>query len=209
MTGDQYRQLKEQLERNSKKKLNFPEARREWSKLDCEIPEPSIMESQVAMTLPKHSQPFKFTTKDLEDSRIVPTNPPVKANFDPDHPKSRFVVPGPPMPAPRMTQSDRWKKRPCVLRYFEYRDRIQQVVGDLPTVPPVITLEFHIAMPEKSWSKKKMAAMNGMQHCQRPDADNFCKACLDSLFLNDGGVSDLTIRKRWCYAGQERTIIEF
>jgi hypothetical protein len=93
MTGDQYRQLKEQVARNAKKKLNFPEARREWSKLDCEIPEPSIMESQVAMTLPKHSQPFKFTTKDLGDSRVVPQpDPSVKANFDPDHPKLKEVT---------------------------------------------------------------------------------------------------------------------
>jgi Holliday junction resolvase RusA-like endonuclease len=191
MTEDEFRKMQEKVALNRKKKLNFPEAKvphdpNPLAKALCDI---------VRLKLNKPHE-------------VILTDPPVRANFDPDAPKSRFIVPGPPVPAPRMTRSDRWKKRPCVQRYFEYRDRIQQVVGDLPTVPPCITLEFHIAMPE-SWGKCEKIARNGREHLKRPDCDNLIKACLDSLFLEDGGVSDLTARKRWCYAGQEKTVISF
>lgn len=30
-----------------------------------------------------------------------------------------------PIPKPRMTRSDKWKKRPAVVRYFEYKDKIR------------------------------------------------------------------------------------
>mgnify|MGYP000220190295 CR=1 FL=1 len=59
------------------------------------------------------------------------------------------------VPKPRMTRADAWKKRPCVLRYWEFSDNLKAaaeakgfVLGD------EVHMEFHIAMPQ-SWSKKK------------------------------------------------------
>ena len=31
-----------------------------------------------------------------------------------------------PVPKPRMTQADRWRKRPCVVRYFAFCDECQK-----------------------------------------------------------------------------------
>ena len=39
-------------------------------------------------------------------------------------PDLTITVPGVPVPAPRQTQRDRWRVRPAVARYREYRDRI-------------------------------------------------------------------------------------
>jgi len=35
-----------------------------------------------------------------------------------------------PIGKPRMTQSDRWKKRDCVVRYFNFKDEIRRQMGD-------------------------------------------------------------------------------
>jgi Holliday junction resolvase RusA-like endonuclease len=103
-----------------------------------------------------------------------------------------------PVPAPRMTRRDKWLKprRPCVQRYFDYREKLQACVGDLPTVPDEVHCQFIFTMPE-SWSKKKRQEMVAKPHRQRPDFDNCCKAVLDALFLEDGGVWRGECEKRW------------
>ena len=98
-----------------------------------------------------------------------------------------------PVPAPRMTRSDRWKKRDCVMRYFAFRDEVKRLEiivenGD--------TITFHVPMP-KSWTNKKRAKMLHMPHQQRPDVDNLCKALLDSIFEEDSHIYDIRIRKFW------------
>ena len=120
-----------------------------------------------------------------------------------------FIIKHEPVPAPRMTRSDKWlnPRRPCVQRYFDYRDFLQKAVGDLPTVPHTMKFAFYFPMPE-SWSNKKQAEMIGQKHRQRPDSDNCIKAVMDALFIHDGGVSDIVSSKRWCLAGSERIELE-
>lgn len=101
-----------------------------------------------------------------------------------------------PMGAPRMTQRDRWKKRPIVLRYFAYRDRIRAVVGDVPVVPASMFMQFYMTPPE-SWSKKKKAASYGQLARSGYDIDNMIKGVLDTLFLNDSGVAFVQATKLW------------
>lgn len=66
-----------------------------------------------------------------------------------------------PVPKPRQTQRDRWKKRGSVLRYRNFADEVRLMKVPLPEAGAHII--FHIPMP-MSWSKKKKAEMNGKPH---------------------------------------------
>ncbi|ANI82395.1 RusA family crossover junction endodeoxyribonuclease [Kosakonia oryzae] len=110
-----------------------------------------------------------------------------------------MIYPIVPMGKPRMTRSDKWKKRPEVMRYRAFRDevRIRGVV--LPAAGAHIT--FILPMPA-SWSKKKRAEMNGKPHQVKPDKDNLEKALLDALFENDAHIWDSRVTKLWGESGQ-------
>lgn len=101
-----------------------------------------------------------------------------------------------PIPKPRMTQRDKWKKRPCVLRYFAFKDEVRLNNIVIPEQGAHIT--FYIAMP-KSWPKKKKVLMEGQPHQQKPDLDNYAKSILDAVFDDDAKVWDLRVTKLWAY----------
>lgn len=113
-----------------------------------------------------------------------------------------IIFPFNPVSAPRMTRADAWKKRPCVLKYFEYRNRMQEVIqrGKLE-LPTNIVVAFGIEMP-KSWSDKKKSKMGGTPHRNKPDIDNLIKAFLDSFRGDDAKVSCITATKYWDYQGK-------
>lgn len=104
-----------------------------------------------------------------------------------------------PVPKPRMTQADRWKKRPPVLRYFAFKDRVRELGIKLPVSHYHVI--FVIPMP-KSWSKKKRAEMLHQPHQQRPDKDNLEKALLDAVFDEDSAVWDGRVSKIWGEIGE-------
>lgn len=68
-----------------------------------------------------------------------------------------------PVPKPRMTQADKWKKRPPVLKYFAFKDEVKLNKITLPESHYHII--FILPMP-KSWSKTKRSEMNGKPHQQ-------------------------------------------
>lgn len=107
-----------------------------------------------------------------------------------------------PVPAPRMTQSDKWKKRPAVMRYFEFRDRVKEL-GITVKNGDVIT--FIIPMPE-SWSKKRRYQMFWQPHQIRGDIDNYAKAIFDSVFDDDSHIWDIHLRKIWGETGEIRIV---
>ena len=98
-----------------------------------------------------------------------------------------------PVPAPRMTRSDKWKQRKCVMAYRHFRDKVREAGIVLP-VPGKVT--FYLPMP-MSWSAKKRKAMEGQPHTQRPDWDNLAKALCDALFEEDGHIWGMWVEKRW------------
>lgn len=100
-----------------------------------------------------------------------------------------------PVPAPRMTRSDRWKKRTCVLKYFAFRAEVKLKNVILPDQG--VHVIFHMPMP-KSWSAKKKREMCGAAHQQRPDVDNLFKALADSVYDEDSHIFDVRISKFWC-----------
>jgi Holliday junction resolvase RusA-like endonuclease len=101
-----------------------------------------------------------------------------------------------PVAAPRMNQADRWKRRPCVVRYFEYRDQVRnqaQVMG--VTLSETFSVQFYLPMP-RSWSKRKRQDYDGKPHQVKPDADNLLKAWMD-CFGEDCVVWSVSASKFW------------
>ena len=110
----------------------------------------------------------------------------------PDGPSGVYAIE--PMGAPRMTQRDRWKRRPVVERYFAFRDQVRKNQVRIPSAGAHVT--FVLPMPP-SWSAKRRASHVWKPHQQRPDVDNLAKALLDAVFAEDCQVHDLRITKLW------------
>lgn len=103
-----------------------------------------------------------------------------------------------PVPKPRMTRADRWKKRPAVLRYFAFCDEVRLAGVKIPNAGA--KLIFHLPMPA-SWSKKKQGNMAGTPHQKRPDLDNLIKALLDAVLSEDACVWQYEATKLWAKTG--------
>lgn len=108
-----------------------------------------------------------------------------------------------PMGKPRMTRSDKWKKRDCVVKYWDFKNKVVSLANEQKFTKPT---EFHhivfqFKMPD-SWGKKKKEQMNGMPHLQKPDKDNCEKAFLDSLFKDDSDIWDNRCTKIWGHDGR-------
>ena len=84
-----------------------------------------------------------------------------------------------PVGKPRMTRADSWKKRPCVVKYWKFKDKAKSL-GLNKELGNALLARYVIKMP-KSWSKKKRKTMNGKPHQQKPDIDNIDKAVLDII----------------------------
>lgn len=104
-----------------------------------------------------------------------------------------------PVPKPRMTQSDRWRSRPCTARYWAYKDELKLLWGNRE-LPSTYWAVFVVPMP-KSWSKKKQAEMNGKPHRPKPDADNLGKGFQDALWDDDSVIWDVRFTKFWGETG--------
>lgn len=107
-----------------------------------------------------------------------------------------------PIGKPRMTQSDKWRKRPAVMKYWEYKERLTiqaKLLGF--TVPECLEILFIIPMP-KSWSAKKKAAMDGKPHQQKIDVDNAIKGFFDCLCVDDSYIYYVSAMKVWGHSGK-------
>lgn len=105
-----------------------------------------------------------------------------------------------PVAKPRMTRSDKWKQRPCVMRYRAFADELRLKVGKGFDVN-YYEIVFTMPMPE-SWSKKKKKEMDGTCHVQKPDIDNLLKSVLDALYGDDSHIHNLGgLRKSWGFDG--------
>ena len=102
-----------------------------------------------------------------------------------------------PMGKPRMTQQDKWKKRPPVVRYHAFSDEVRMQTAHIDFGDPIeVSWKAYLPMP-KSWTAKKKAELTGQRHRQKPDRDNIDKAILDSLFKEDCRVSGGRLDKYW------------
>lgn len=119
-----------------------------------------------------------------------------------------FNVPGLPIACPRMTQRDKWMKRPSVMRYREYSDKLRTFINLNDLYVGRVCMKFFIPMPE-SWSLKKKAQMCGRPHQVKPDWDNLAKGVQDALLQNDSMIWQAYVEKYWVYSGFERTELKF
>ena len=102
-----------------------------------------------------------------------------------------------PVAKPRMTRSDKWKKRPATDKYWQFKDKVREANIELYNG---CTITFHISMPV-SWSNKKRDSMRFQYHEQKPDIDNFAKALLDAIYDDDAHIAHITIIKKWADQG--------
>ncbi len=103
-----------------------------------------------------------------------------------------------PVAKPRMTQRDRWARRPCVVRYWDYCEALRkECKRQRWLLPDSVAMIFIVPMP-KSWTKKRRTDMDGEPHQKKPDADNLAKSVLDALRPeNDSEVWLLVTEKLW------------
>ena len=114
-----------------------------------------------------------------------------------DAPTSKLiVVPGAPAAKPRQSRSDKWKERPCVVRYREWADRARAAAGAIPTAAQHADIIIYLPIPQ-SLSAKKRQAMAGTPHTVKPDIDNLIKSSLDALLKRDQGIHEIRAKKRW------------
>jgi len=113
-----------------------------------------------------------------------------------------LTIPIDPVSKPRMTQRDKWCKRPCVVKYWSYCDKLRAWMkeNNIEVDFEHLKVHFYIKMPD-SWSKKKKKSMNYTPHKQKPDVDNILKAWMDALLKDDSGVYDVRVTKTWCDTG--------
>lgn|SRR5512143_668186 len=170
-------------------------------------PEQLLQHPKVNDLLGVNIKPQAQSTK---STLPAPSQDPITTPPAPSQPgQLTFTVIGPPMGKPRMTQRDVWKKRPVVLRYHDYCDRIREAAPNLISKVDVyaIDVKAYIAMPE-SWPKKKKEHLCGFPCRQKPDWDNIGKAVCDALFKEDSAIADGRTRKFWCRPDDQRTEVK-
>jgi len=116
----------------------------------------------------------------------------------------KIIIDLPPFPSPRMVRSDKWAKRPVVVKYFQWRkDFVLLCKQQHYTLSGILTITFVIEMP-RSWGKKTKEVFDGRPHKQRPDLDNLTKSVMDAFGMEDGFVWKINTEKYW---GRKGTII--
>lgn len=111
-----------------------------------------------------------------------------------------FLVHGVAMGKPRMTQQDKWKQRPAVMRYRAWCDLVRFAAG--VQAPMVLTqgvrLSVIVYLPcPASWSQATREQRMGTPHVSKPDLDNLVKGLMDALFVNDSFVWMIEATKFW------------
>lgn len=129
-----------------------------------------------------------------------------------------FTIPGSPVPKPRQTRSDRWKKRPSVLRYRDWADRArdaarkaidQRFPGLVLYSYKRISANLYFPLPA-SWNNVTKERMKGQPHELRPDIDNCGKAILDAIYpTGDSAIYKLDLEKRWDDGADPRVELTF
>ena len=109
---------------------------------------------------------------------------------------------GKPVAKPRMVRSDRYKKRPVVLNYWAFKDRIiKQALRQKFKLGKAYKVTFIMPFPEKLAEKKKVE-YEGKPHQIRPDLDNMLKALNDCLSEEDSDIHYIVCKKVWGRVGK-------
>lgn len=100
-------------------------------------------------------------------------------------------------PKPRMTRSDKWKKRPVVVSYHNYKDALKAELQKINYKQEnILAATFFYEMPQ-SWSKKKKDDWFLKEYNTKPDVDNSIKAFLDGQDIEDKFVYAVCVMQLW------------
>ena len=110
------------------------------------------------------------------------------------------------VPKPRMTQSDKWKQRPIVTNYRQYKDDLRSLLPQGFFLPDSFKIIFAFEITE-SWSKDKKLSMLSMPHQQKPDLDNCVKGITDALNKKDESIWHCDAKKIWALKNYIQIII--
>jgi Holliday junction resolvase RusA-like endonuclease len=102
-----------------------------------------------------------------------------------------YTVPGVPVPKPRMTQQDRWLKRERVLKYWDWKARVQKVCPVFDPRCDSLSATFYLPRP------KALKQRVTVGHHGKPDLDNLLKGLLDALTTQDETISYILVAKHY------------
>jgi len=102
-----------------------------------------------------------------------------------------------------MTKRDKWKRRPCVLRYRDWADAARMEAFKQPFHKHRLTRATRITVEAYFHSLKNVGP-----HLRKPDGDNILKSVCDALFENDEMIYDKRVMKWWT-TGESRVEIEW
>lgn len=106
------------------------------------------------------------------------------------------------MGKPRMTKSDKWRKRQPVKDWFAYKDHLLSLLepGFYDRLQRATIYQFRveatIAFP-KSYSKAAKQVLLDQPHRVKPDASNILKGIEDILVESDQELADVACSKSW------------
>lgn len=110
-----------------------------------------------------------------------------------------FIIYGKPVAKPRMTQRDKWKRRPCVVQYREFCDRARAAAGwnekRIISVPTALSARVFVDLPVTK--VKVRGRLPGAPCTGKPDWDNLGKSLGDALFHNDQMIWRGVVEKYW------------
>lgn len=113
--------------------------------------------------------------------------------------QTELILKIPPFPKPRMTQSDKWNRRECVVKYWQWAEELNTLIT-ADQIPQPCHITFVMPIPAY-WSKKRRMDVDNTPHCQRPDWDNLAKAFFDALYKEDSAINDVRVTKVWGQSG--------
>jgi len=110
-----------------------------------------------------------------------------------------------PIGKPRMTKSDKWKKRECVQKYWDFKDNInKEAVKQNFQLSNKIQINLYFK-PSQSLSIKKQNELLNKPHQTKPDLDNCIKSLLDCLSNADQTIHYIIASKQ--YANYDKIVI--
>ena len=89
--------------------------------------------------------------------------------------------------------------------------RRQRISEDQRDVIADVEVIAHFPVPGGGSARVRERLITQGRRARRPDGDNIAKTVKDALngiaYHDDGQVSDLVVRKRWCARGDERVVV--
>lgn len=101
------------------------------------------------------------------------------------------------VPAPRMSKSDKWEKRPSVMRYRGYSTDLRLLYDQAKAIRLEHPFSFADGLEIIFHMKTKDKRLWGFGHPLVPDGDNLVKAISDSLVKADGSIYAWFAFKYW------------